>query len=157
MSSHSPHEKSEKHQGGATNPRVLNSPLKIRPPTSREDETDGPDTSKGLQVQLWQQMRGNLQAVEGFPNISISHTKVETQPTHLDLPSDLGGSSQRCISVGSRGWGTTNIHRQSDALRGREEIPDDRECGAGLDPHGEADAPLFPKPLNHCKDKLPNL
>ena len=56
MSSHSRHEKSEKNQGGATTPRALDNPLKIHPPTGREDETDGPATSEGRKVQLGQQM-----------------------------------------------------------------------------------------------------
>jgi len=52
MPSHSRHEKSEKHQGGATTPRAPNNPLQIGLLTGREDETDDPATSESLQVEL---------------------------------------------------------------------------------------------------------
>jgi len=102
-------------------------------------------------------MQGNLQAAEGFPNISIIHTEIETRSTHPGLPGSFGRGNQRFISAGGRGQGMTNILRQPDAPRGRDEISDDREGGARPGPHGKANVPLFPKSFNHCKDQLPNL
>jgi len=47
-------------------------------------------------------MQRNLQATEGFSNIPIGHTKVETRSTHPSVFSGLGGGNQCCVGAGDR-------------------------------------------------------
>jgi len=101
----------EEHQGGATTPKVPDNPLQVRPSTCRVNKTDGATTAESIQVQLGWQMRGNLQATEGFSNISIDHTKAETRPLHPGIFGGLGRGNQCCVGVGGRRQGTTDILR----------------------------------------------
>ena len=102
-------------------------------------------------------MRVNLQAIEGFPNISIGHTEAETRPTLPGILGGLGGGNQCYTSAEGRERRTTHILRQSDAPRGQDEVSNDRKGGACPGPHNKTDAPLLPKAFNHCKDRLPHL
>jgi len=100
---HTQHEKSEQRQGGTTTPRTVDRPLQVRPPPGREDEADGPAAPKGQKFRLGRPMRGNLQTIQGIPDIPGRHPEAETRPPDPGIYGSLRGSSQHCPGAGDRG------------------------------------------------------
>ena len=153
MSSHTWHEKFEEHKGGKITPRAPDRPLQVRPSSGREDDTDGPTASEGHQVQLGRPMRRNFQTVQGIPDITSCHPEAETQPPN---PGIWRSQRKHSVLLWCRRPRARNDRYTSSANppRGRDEIPYDREGGSCPSPHSKTNAPLLPKPLNNCKDRL---